>query len=317
MPHPILIRGDGWRRAAVCLQFLDESMGRLTGKSLGSGGNRFRVFHLAAGILTAAAALGDSPSSPRREELPILEGLVRPAHVIDLGVSAEGRLALVHVDRGDRIRQGQVLASLESDAEMATVELAKERSKLTAPVEFAQTQVEYTDRKLKQKEELHRQGIATNDEVDELRTSKRLAELALARAKGELRLAEIDYARSRALLEARTVLSPIDGVVMDRRFSPGALVDINLPIFKVAQIEPLYCEVLVPSRFLGTIRPGRKAEVILEFPEPRPLQATVTVVDRVADVASGTFGVRLELPNPDHELPAGVPCRVRFQPQEN
>jgi multidrug efflux pump subunit AcrA (membrane-fusion protein) len=40
--------------------------------------------------------------------------------------------------------------------------------------------------------------------------------------------------------------------------------------------------------------------------------ATVTVVDRVVDAASGTFGVRLELPNPDRALSAGLKCRVRF-----
>ena len=41
--------------------------------------------------------------------------------------------------------------------------------------------------------------------------------------------------------------------------------------------------------------------------------ARVTVVDRVVDAASGTFGVRLELPNPDYRLPAGLKCKVRFE----
>jgi len=42
------------------------------------------------------------------------------------------------------------------------------------------------------------------------------------------------------------------------------------------------------------------------------LGARVTVVDRVIDAASGTFGVRLALPNPDLKLPAGLKCRVKF-----
>jgi hypothetical protein len=41
----------------------------------------------------------------------------------------------------------------------------------------------------------------------------------------------------------------------------------------------------------------------------------VTVVDRVFDAASSTFGVRLELPNPDYSLPAGLRCRIRFLAQ--
>ena len=38
----------------------------------------------------------------------------------------------------------------------------------------------------------------------------------------------------------------------------------------------------------------------------------MTVVDRVADAASSTFGVRLEIPNPDHRIPAGLKCKVRL-----
>ena len=40
--------------------------------------------------------------------------------------------------------------------------------------------------------------------------------------------------------------------------------------------------------------------------------AKVSIVDRVVDASSGTFGVRLELPNPGHRLPGGLKCRVRF-----
>ena len=41
---------------------------------------------------------------------------------------------------------------------------------------------------------------------------------------------------------------------------------------------------------------------------------TVRLVDKVMDAASGTFVVRMELPNPKGTLPAGLKCRVRFLP---
>jgi membrane fusion protein (multidrug efflux system) len=52
--------------------------------------------------------------------------------------------------------------------------------------------------------------------------------------------------------------------------------------------------------------------VVLEEPVGSEREGVVSVVDRVIDAASGTFGVRLELPNPNYELPAGLRCRVRF-----
>ena len=44
-------------------------------------------------------------------------------------------------------------------------------------------------------------------------------------------------------------------------------------------------------------------------------EATVAVVDRVVDAASATFGVRLELPNPNYALPGGLRCDIRFLPR--
>ncbi len=55
-----------------------------------------------------------------------------------------------------------------------------------------------------------------------------------------------------------------------------------------------------------------EATVLPEEPVGGEHRAEVTVVDRVVDAASGTFGVRLELPNPDYAIPAGLKCRVEF-----
>ena len=63
---------------------------------------------------------------------------------------------------------------------------------------------------------------------------------------------------------------------------------------------------------LGKITTSMRAEVQPEAPMGGSYTATVTVVDRVVDAASGTFGVRLELPNRDYRLPAGLKCKVRF-----
>ena len=63
---------------------------------------------------------------------------------------------------------------------------------------------------------------------------------------------------------------------------------------------------------LGRIGVGSRATVVPEAPVNTPREATVIVVDRIVDAASGTFGVRLEMPNPDNRLPAGLKCKARF-----
>jgi LysM repeat protein len=63
---------------------------------------------------------------------------------------------------------------------------------------------------------------------------------------------------------------------------------------------------------LGSVKAGMDATVKPEAPISGFYTAKVKIVDKVVDAASGTFGVRLELPNPRYQLPPGLKCKVVF-----
>ena len=109
--------------------------------------------------------------------------------------------------------------------------------------------------------------------------------------------------------------APSNGVVVDRLLVPGEYRNDQSPILTLAQINPLRVEVFVPTRYYGRIHVGIPGEVKPEPPVGGRYAAAVAVVDRVLDAASDTFGVRLELPNPELRLPAGIRCKVAFQMQ--
>jgi multidrug efflux pump subunit AcrA (membrane-fusion protein) len=171
--------------------------------------------------------------------------------------------------------------------------------------------VDFGERRYVRTLELFRKDIASTKEMDEAETAKVLAELDLLQARENQRLAEIDVERAAAALALRTVRSPINGVVVERLLSAGEFAK-QAPIVRLAQIDPLRVEVIVPAAMFGRLQPGLQAEVVPEPSLIEPRIARVTVVDRVIDAASGTFGVRLALPNPGYRLPAGLRCRVRF-----
>ena len=100
--------------------------------------------------------------------------------------------------------------------------------------------------------------------------------------------------------------------MVERLRYSGELAAKEHPIAKIAQINPLRVEVFAPVALLGKVEVGQRAIVIPEAPMSRPLEASVTVVDKVVDAASGTFGIRLEVPNPGNRIPAGLKCKVRF-----
>jgi multidrug efflux pump subunit AcrA (membrane-fusion protein) len=84
------------------------------------------------------------------------------------------------------------------------------------------------------------------------------------------------------------------------------------PIFKLAEIETLYVEALLPAHAYRHVKIGMVGRVVPAAPEGSVKRAKVTVIDRVLDAGSATFGARLELPNNDGRLLAGVRRKLSF-----
>ena len=84
------------------------------------------------------------------------------------------------------------------------------------------------------------------------------------------------------------------------------------PLMKLAEIDVLHVEVLLPVEAYGKVQRGNAIEVLPEVPAGSHYRATVKVVDTVLDAASGTFGVRLEMLNKDRKIPAGIRCKADF-----
>jgi multidrug efflux pump subunit AcrA (membrane-fusion protein) len=155
------------------------------------------------------------------------------------------------------------------------------------------------------------ENAVSTDQFDEVETETRLARLQLDQAEEATRLAQLELHRAEETLKRHTIRSPIEGVVVQRYLSPGESVRFQ-PMLRLAQIDPLRVEVIVPVSAFGKIRVGQKAIIQPEEPMVGNYEAEVTIVDRVADAASGTFRVALDLPNPDYGLPSGLRCMVQF-----
>jgi len=214
-----------------------------------------------------------------------MECLLEPHLVANVGSPVEGTLNQVLVDRGSNVGKGQIVARLNSSVEAANLDLRK-------------AQEEFGKRKVERNKELFSKELISANEKDEIETQTRIAGL-------EVRQQE-------QVLEQRSIRSPLNGVVVDRFLGPGERVANEKPILRIAQIDPLNVEVIAPVELFGVIKTGMSAEVRLDPLLPGVYKARVAVVDRLIDAASGTFGIRLELPNPGNKVPAGIKCKARF-----
>jgi multidrug efflux pump subunit AcrA (membrane-fusion protein) len=120
--------------------------------------------------------------------------------------------------------------------------------------------------------------------------------------------------RAEEVVAQREIRSPVNGIVVDVVLRPGELTSSNQkdPIVRLMQVDPLNVELILPVNAFGHIKRGQRAWVMPEAPVGGKYVARVEVVDPVFDAASGTFGVRLTLPNPERKIPAGLKCRAQF-----
>lgn len=237
--------------------------------------------------------------------------VMKPYMEVSIGAPVEGIIQTVHVERGDWVTKGKAIVALEASVEQATVALTKAKTEAEAPIKSTQAKMAFSTRKLERATDLYHSNSIAKHELDEAQTEKVLAETAYLEATEKKQIEELEWQRATAALNLRTIVSPLNGVVVDQLLSPGELAG-KSPILKLAQINPLRIEVFAPLSLLGKLKPGMKAEVKPEGTSST-YQAQITVVNRVVDSASGTFGVRLEMPNSTNALPAGLACTVTFQ----
>lgn len=216
-----------------------------------------------------------------------MECLVEPSLSTNVGSSVDGVVEEVSVNRGDRVTKGQVVARLLAGVELASVKLS-------------QAQLEFAQRRAERNEELFKKQLISAQERDELMT--------------EVRLRAEELKRNQELLSLRTIVSPLDGVVVERKLAPGEFVRAEKSVvMRLAQVDPLHVEVIAPATMFTTLSLGTVGRVSLAPDFPGVYQARVVVVDKVVDAASGTLGVRLQMPNPYNRIPAGVRCTVSFR----
>jgi len=245
------------------------------------------------------------------EDETTLDCLVKPEMYIDISSPVGGILEAVLVNKADTISKGQVLAQLDASVELARVEVAKQEALMDNQVYAKIVKRAYAIRKAKRIKGLFIENASSAQEQDDAATEVIIAKTDLAQAKLDRTKNALKLALAQAELKQKTILSPIDGIAVERYLMPGETVQ-NQPILQIAKIDPLLVEAVASAELFGKIKAGMMVEVKPDFPVNSSYKATVSTVDRIIDAASGSFTIRLELPNPDDKLVGGTKCMAIF-----
>src|ERR1700761_7234982 len=239
----------------------------------------------AARSLLAVFAVGAACVTPAMAEQSF-DCVIDPSKTVKLGSPLTGVLASVMVNRGDTVTRGQPIATLESTIEAATVKLNRFRAESTEKIDTQEVRLKLAQSKVQRYTQ--QRGLAiSQDSFDQAQADEAFAEQNLAGFKQDRRLAELELDRSQAALDQRTIRSTIDGIVTEKKLSAGEFVNQEGYVVALARLDPLHVEVFLPVVYYKQVSVGTEAKVRPAPPIEETYTATVSVVDRVFDPASG------------------------------
>ncbi len=248
-----------------------------------------------------------------RQVLSDIACVVQPGKIADLGSAVPGVLSAIKVNRSEYVAAGTELAQLESDVERASLQLATRLASLNSATRLRQINADFGSRTLQRNQSLNQGASVSKQTLDKVNTEALIAKIQVEQERENSEIANIELVRAKAVLNRRTIRAPFDGAIVESYKTVGEYVADD-PIMQIASLDPLHIEVIVPLTELGVVESGMRGEVTMDVPgfDDSTFEATVRRIDPVADAASATYGVLLELPNPELNIPSGVRCTVDF-----
>lgn len=185
-----------------------------------------------------------------------------------------GLVAVILVEEGDAVREGQPLLRIENDEYRLRVEQAAART---------------------------RQVAAAFQRLREMRAEQLASEQEFETARADLASAEAEEGLARLNLSYTTVTAPFSGVITQRLVDPGQNVSTGTPLFMLVSVEPLLARVHVPSREFRQLQVDQTVQLVLDSTRQQ-LEGRITLISPVIDPTTGTIKITVELPR----YPAGT-----------
>ncbi len=245
--------------------------------------------------------------------LPAVDCVIIPSKTVDISAAVPGLIGKLHAERSDSVKKGMLLGELNSRVEQANVELSRVRSEMSAEISAEQVNLKYDQLQSRRVRDLKQKNLISAQNKDEAARLEKVTYWRLKQAQDAFRTRQLELDRAVAQLEEKKVYSTLDGVVAQVYKAEGEYVE-DQPIMRLVQLNPLHVEAVLPMEHYGQVQKNMQGSVYAEIAPNTKLSAKVMIIDPVGDTASGTFGVRLSMQNPDNKIPAGMKCVLRLEP---
>lgn len=233
------------------------------------------------------------------EQSAQLPGRAEAPHSSVLASEVAGLVTALKAREGDRVAQGQILATLQTTS--LELSLAAARGRLKE----AQANQQLAARRLERSRRLREAETISRQTLDESQYDFDALQGRIEALRATLASIEFDIKRS-------VIRSPFNGIVVARHTEVGQWSDVGAAVLEVMSTEAMEVHVDVPERYFGALEAGGAVTVAFDSLPGRNYEAVVRAVVPRADPKAHTFPVKLRLNAPDGTIGEGMLARATF-----
>jgi len=273
---------------------------------------------IAASIAVAAAACKKAEPAPVYIKVPVerrdivvaasAAGAIQPILNISVKSQASGQVTEMHVQTGDEVRPGQLLALIDPRLPKSALDQAQ------ASLDQAQAQYDYAAAQLAREDTLFKAKVVAEQEYQNTKVSFEQAKAALVNARSNLDDAKIAYDQTR-------VVAPLAGTIISKSVDVGTVIastthDVSggTTLFQMANLDTVQVQGMVDETDIGKIQPGLPVTITVDAYPNRPFEGNVLKIEPLATVNQNVtmFPVDVNIYNPGHLLKPGMNTEVEI-----
>jgi HlyD family secretion protein len=244
-------------------------------------------------------------------------GTVQPIKKVEVGAQVNGRIVKLFVDYNSVVTNRQVVALIDPQVYEANYKSSLgELHSNEANVKKCEAQLVLAEKTLRRKEELVKKDMAPVADYDTALEERDTAIASLAAARASVERSQASVTQAKANLDYCTIISPVNGIVLERSVDEGQTVVSSMnavPIFKIAtDLKRIQVEATVPEADIGSVKDGQKVSFTVDAYPGLTFTGVVTQVRMASTTTSSvvTYPVIIEADNPGDRLFPGMTANI-------
>ncbi len=239
-----------------------------------------------------------------------VSGTISSKTITTVSARVMGEVRAIYVSEGEPVRKGEIILKIDDKDYKERYKQAKEGyEEMLRAYDSAKQNLKLQELTYERYKRLLDERAISQQEFDQIETQRNLARLELERYESSIKRAKAVLEEAKIYLNYTEVVSPIDGIIVEKKVEIGNMVSPGIPLFIIEDNSHYKINVFVDERLSGKIKAGARIPVLVEAIS-KSLDGRVSKVVPYIDPVSRTFPVEIDVNSSG--LKTGLYAKVRF-----